>query len=206
MIKLSLSLVGLEKTDSHIKTHDTPAINILAPSSIPKPCLQKWNYCFVARYLSYIQDMICPDIAFSVQKCARFCHSRTQDHEEAIKRICRYLLRINDKGLIIQPNKKKGLECYVDADWTCTWTFDSSFDPLSNHSRTCFVILYAGCTILWNFKFQLITALSPTEAEYINLSSALCEVITIIQLLENLQHKGLPIHCATPKVRCRTFE
>ena len=82
-----------------------------------------------------------------------------------------------DKGIILRPNKSKGLECYVDADWAGAWTFSSSFDPLSTHSRTGFVILYAGCPILWKSKIQSITALSTTKAEYIALSSALREVI-----------------------------
>ena len=150
--------------------------------------------------------MVRPDITFDVQQCARFCHSPSQDHEEAVKRICRYLLSTRDKGIILRPNKSKGLECFVDADWAGAWTFSSSFDPLSTHSRTGFVVLYAGCPILWKSKIQSITALSTTEAEYIALSSALREVIALIHLLEDLHSNGLPIHCATPKIKCRTFE
>ena len=120
--------------------------------------------------------------------------------------MCRYLLGTRDKGLILRPDKTKGLKCYVDADWAGAWTFGSSYDPLSTHSRTGFVILYAGCPILWKSKIQSITALSTTEAEYIALSSALREVIAIIHLLEDLHSNGLPIHCATPKIKCRTFE
>ena len=108
--------------------------------------------------------------------------------------------------MVLCPNKNKGLECYVDADWAGSWTYHSSHDPLSTHSRTGFVIYYAGCPILWKSKPQSITALSTTEAEYIALSSALREVIGIIHLLEDLNKEGLPIHCATPIVRCRTFE
>ena len=206
MIERALSIVGLHGTDSHIKRHDTPAIDILVPSTKTKPRLQKWNYRSAVGCLSYIQAMVRPDITFAVQQCARFCHSPSQDHEEAVKRICRYLLGTRDKGLILRPDKTKGLECYVDADWAGAWTFGSSYDPLSTHSRTGFVILYAGCPILWKSKIQSITALSTTEAEYIALSSALREVIAIIHLLEDLHSNGLPIHCATPKIKCRTFE
>ena len=53
---------------------------------------------------------------------------------------------------------------------------------------------------------QSLIALSTTEAEYIALSSALREVIALIHLLEYLQSQGLPIHTATPKITCRTFE
>ena len=150
--------------------------------------------------------MVRPNITFVVQQCARFCHDPDQDNKEAVKRICRYLLSTCDKGLVLCPDKSKGLECYIDVDWTGAWTFTSSFDPLSTHSRTGFVILYAGCPILWKSKIQSITALSTTEAEYTALSLALHEAIAIINLLEDLNTKSLPIHCATPKIRCRTFE
>ena len=113
---------------------------------------------------------------------------------------------VPETGLVLRPDKTKGLECYVDADWAGSWTYHSSHDPLSTHSRTSFVIYYAGCPILWKSKLQTITALSTTEAEYIALSSALREVLGIIHLLEDLHKNGLPIHCATPKIRCRTFE
>ena len=55
----------------------------------------------------------------------------------------------------------------------------SSIDPLSTHSRTGFVIYYAGCPIVWTSKIQTITALSTTETEYIALSSALQEELEL---------------------------
>ena len=57
-----------------------------------------------------------PHITFSVQKCARFYHAPKQDHEEAVNRICYYLLSTRTKGLILGPNNNKGIECYVDVD------------------------------------------------------------------------------------------
>ena len=206
MIDHALSIVGLNHQETHVKMHDTPAVDVLTSSPSSKPRLQKWNYRSTVGCLSYIQAMIRPDITMAVQQCARFCTDPKQDHEEAVKRICRYLLKTRDKGLILRPDKSKGLECFVDADWAGSWSYQSSMDPLSTHSRTGFVILYAGCPILWKSKIQSITALSTTEAEYIALSSALREVIGLIHLLEDLNSKGLPIHCATPKIKCRTFE
>ena len=80
------------------------------------------------------------------------------------------------------------------------------FDPISTRSRTGFVVLYAGCPILWKSKIQSLTALSTTEAEYIALSAALREVIGIIHLLQDLKDNGLPILGTKPKICCRTFE
>ena len=156
--------------------------------------------------LSYIQAIIHPDITFAVQQCARFCNNPSRDNEEAVKRICRYLLKHKNKGLVLKPDKTRGLECYVDADFAGSWTSNSSSDPLSCHSRTEFVITYAGCPILWKSKVQTLIALSTTEAEYIALSSALREVIGIINLLEDLKGHSLPLHASTPIIKCRTFE
>jgi len=53
---------------------------------------------------------------------------------------------------------------------------------------------------------QQLIALSTTEAEYISLSSALREVISVVHLLEEFNKRNFPIHGATPKVTCRAFE
>lgn len=150
--------------------------------------------------------MVRPDITFAVQQCSRFCINPNKDHEEAVKRICRYLLKTRDKGLVLKPDLSKGLECHVDADWAGSWTHRSSSDPSSTYSRTGFCITYAGCPLVWKSSMQSIIALSTTEAEYIALSTALREVISIIQLLKELEGKGFAIHKTTPKITCRTFE
>jgi hypothetical protein len=150
--------------------------------------------------------MIRPDMTMSVQQCARFCNNPDKSHEEAVKRICRYLLRTRDKGLVLKPDSSRGLECYVDADWAGSWQHRSSPDPLSAHSRTGYVIMYAGCPIIWASKMQTLVALSTTEAEYIALSSALREVIYVMNLLNELQGRGFRLNTSTPVVRCKVFE
>ena len=119
-----------------------------------------------------------------------FCNNPSKPHEEAVKRICRYILATRDKGLVLKPDQTKGLECFVDADWAGSWRPRSSGDPLSAHSRTGFVIMYAGCPILWASKMQMLMGLSTTKAEYIALSSALREVIGITNLLNELQTRS----------------
>jgi hypothetical protein len=139
----------------------------------------------------------------ATQQCARFCNDPKREHEEAVKRICRYLLKTKDMGLILKPDKSKGLECYVDADWAGSWRDHSSNDPLSAHSRTGYVIMYAGCPIIWASKMQepLKIALSTTEAEYIiALSTSLPEVIAVMNLINELQSNGYPVHRSIPKV------
>ena len=142
--------------------------------------------------------MIRPDITFAVQQCTRFCNEPKQEHEEAVKCICPYLLKANDKGLIFHPDKTRGLECYVDADFAGSWHNRSSHDPISSHSRTGYVICYGGCPIVWSSKLHPLIALSTTEAEYIALSSALRDVINIQHLMKELQLKGFKLHKQCP--------
>ena len=80
--------------------------------------------------------MVRPYITFAVQQCARFCIYPSLEHEQAVKRICRYLLRTKDKGLIFRQDKSRGLQCYVDADWAGTWKKPSAHDPMPAHPRT----------------------------------------------------------------------
>jgi hypothetical protein len=150
--------------------------------------------------------MVRPDATMPVQQCACFCNNPQQQHEEAVKRICRYLLKTKHQGLILKPDKSRGLECHVDADWAGLWQDRLSNDPLSSHSRTGYVITYAGYPIVWASKLQPLIALSSTAAEYIALSTSLREVITIMNLLNEFKDKGFPVHSSTPKVVCRVFE
>ena len=66
--------------------------------------------------------------------------------------------------------------------------------------------MYAGCPIAWKSSLQPLIALSTTEAEYIALSTALRDVISIMHLIEELRSRKIHIHSPTPKVVCRTFE
>jgi hypothetical protein len=175
MIDRVLRIVGLDPDSTRTKLHDTPAASDRLLDNDPngKPGEQSWNYRSAVGCLSYLQAMIRPNTTMPVQQCTRFCNEPKRDHEEAVKRICRYLLKTKDQGLILKPDKSRGLECFVDADWAGSWRDRSSNGPLSSHSRTGYVIKYAGCPIIWASKMQPLIALSTTEAEYIALSSAL---------------------------------
>lgn len=145
-----MKMVNLDTTAKGTKMHDTPASSTAPLDQDPAdtPHRYAWNYRAVVGSLSYLQAMIRPDITMAVQQCARFCNHPRQQHAEAVKRICRYLLRTKDQGLILRPDRTQGLECYVDADWAGSWQHRSCTDPMSAKSRTGYIILYAGCPII----------------------------------------------------------
>ena len=79
-------------------------------------------------------------------------------------------------------------------------------DPTTAKSRSGCVITYAGFPITWAPKLQTFTALSTTEAEYVSLSSALCNQIPFNGTDEggHSVKRGCQLH--SPKVHCMAFE
>ena len=68
--------------------------------------------------LNYLAGKRRPEIQFAVHQCVQCSQDPKMCHEKAIKRIVRYLKRTKIKGLKLRVDKKKGIECFVDADFT----------------------------------------------------------------------------------------
>ena len=115
MLRRLFTVIGLDKY-CNVKLHDTLCSTISDNSLIALPRQQQNHYRNAIGSLSYIQAIIRPDITMTVQQCARFCNIPNKEHEEAVKRITRYLLKTKDQGLNFYPDLSKGLEYYVDAD------------------------------------------------------------------------------------------
>lgn len=207
-IERILEMLGLNPHNDRIKMHDSPADSqrLLDRELDSPPHDATWNYRSVVGCLSCLQAMIRPDITMAVQQCARFCNDSRKPHSDAVKRIGRYLLRTRDKGLVLRPDTSRGLECFVDADWAGAWQSRSSDDPSFAFSCTGYVIMFAGCPIVWASKRQTLIALSTTESEYIALSSALREVIYIMNLLNEIRQRGFKVNTSTPSIKCKVFE
>ena len=208
VIERCLEIVGLSNNDEKTKLHDTPAetTKVLHKDRDGPARKLKWNYRSIVGALNYLQGMTRPDLSYAVHQCARFCESPKLSHEQAIKRICRYLKGTKEEGMIFKPNLKEGFKCYVDADRAGNWNKDYVDDESCVKSRTGFLITYAGCPVTWASKLQPLVALSTTESEVIALSAALREAIHMMNLLKELRASGIPIPFVKPKVTCRTFE
>ena len=85
----------------------------------------------------------------AVDQCARFSSNPMLSHEIAVKRIRRYLLGTKNLGIVYNPDMKKGLECYVDADFAGGWAKADADNPDNVLSRTGYIIMYAGCPLIW---------------------------------------------------------
>ena len=158
--------------------------------------------------LNYLVNSTQPDLAYSVHQCARFSNDPKRSHEQAVKRILRYLLylkRTETMGIRFLPSQSKSLKVYVDASFAGDWNKVWSEEPTSVISRTGYLIKYGTCPNIWCFKLQSEIALSVTESEYIELSQSLRDALPLAELLKELQ---LVIHKTdkSPEIHCSVFE
>ena len=126
-------------------------------------------------------------------------------HEQAVKRLYRYLLETKEQGLILSPDISVGIDCFVDADFAGNWRKEDAEDRNSLLSRTGFVIFFCGYPITWVSKLQAGVALSTTEAEYIALSHSMRELIPFRSLVLEFQERLQYLSSATT-ISCKVFE
>jgi len=176
---------ALNLGDSHGK--ETPAEFGTLPKDLDgEPMNGTFSYPSVIGMLLYLSGHSRPDIAFAVSQCARFTHSPTRLHEEALKRIGLYLKQTRTEGLILEPDLTNGLklDCYVDADFAGQWGYEDKNDPSCMKSRTGFIIFMSECPILWVSKLQSEIATSTMESEYIALSTAMRDLLPLKHKVE----------------------
>ena len=137
--------------------------------------------------LMYLATICRPDIAFAVQRLARFVDKPTENVVRAAKRVLAYLKGTKDSGLEYTPEiessfwkvysevAKKGERelpstvAFTDSDFAgCTVTL---------RSTTGSILYHRGCPIARSAKRQSILAHSTCEAEYVALYDAIrmCE-------------------------------
>ncbi|KAL7476097.1 hypothetical protein ACHAW6_001978 [Cyclotella cf. meneghiniana] len=76
----------------------------------------------------------------------------------------------------------------------------------TSKSRSGWLILYANSQVIWCSKLDSQVALPMTEAEYIALSQALCDVIPIIALLAEMRGYCFQVICEASCIYCKAFE
>ncbi len=205
LIQRIIDLLGDAVTAANTK--NTPAVwkEVLHRDEHGPPRRQPWNYRSAIGMLNYLAATTRPDILFATHQCARFASNPKLSHERALKRIVRYLKGTADKGIIFSPDTSQGFQCFVDADFAGGFTPETSDDPVSVHSRTGYVIYFMGCPIVWVSKLQTEISLSTVEAEYIALSTAMRDVIP---LMDQVKEMDLIYDRTTPKpvIHCTLFE
>lgn len=146
------------------------------------------------------------DCAFAINQCARFGSNPKKEHGDAVRYVARYLAGTRDKGIILQPDKSRSFDVYVDADFCGAWDPSEADDPDTARSRTGYCITYAGCPIYWTSRLQTEHTMSSTESEYIALSEALRSVIPMMSIVEEMSRHRIRLNVAAPQVHCKVFE
>ena len=191
------------------KLQKTPAATTVKLHRDPngKPHDESWHYRSVIGKLNFLEKSTRLDLSYAVHQCARFSAEPKESHANAVKRIGRYLIGTKNDGIILNP-KEHSFDCFVDADFVGNWhRLHADVDPGTAKSRTGYVIMYAGCPVVWASRLQREVALSTTEAEYNALSESLREVRNMMQLLDEAKDKLKWTTATTPpKVHCKVFE
>jgi hypothetical protein len=136
--------------------------------------------------LMYLASNTRPDIAFAVHQCARFTHCPRRSHEQALKRIARYLKGTRERGIVVRPSQDLSLDLFADADFAGLWNVEPPDEPISVKSRTGYIVTLGGTPVVWSSKLQTEIALSTQEAEYIALSMAMRELLPLRRLIVDL--------------------
>ena len=124
--------------------------------------------------LPYLANVTRPDIMYAVNVLSRHQVNPTDDEWTMVERVFRYLKGTKSLGLRYLGKGDK-LEGFSDA----------SFADCKGSITTCgFVIKLFGDTISWKTKKQTYVSLSTCEAEYIAMSYASREMMSIVNSLE----------------------
>ena len=202
-------LEDLDMVHDTLKPKDIPACSskLLKRDLKGEKFDRSFHYRSVIGKLNYLEKGTRSDISYITHQCARFVEDPRQCHGRAIRHLARYLKGTKDKGLILKPKKGKGLEVYVDADFSGNWDpSNPGKDRDTARSRHGYIVMYDGCPVIWKSQLQTEIALSSTESEYIGLSYALREVIPITGLLKEMRKNNFPMGKTTPKIKCAVFE
>jgi hypothetical protein len=207
LIKRIVNLLGLGQNEFNVqtKTKITSGKPLLNKDLEGKLHKKDWKYCTTIGMLNYLQGNTRPEISMATHQLTRFCQDPRLSHEQTTTRLGRYLAHTKDRGIVDEPDKSMGIECYIDADFAGGWNITTSADADNVMSCTGFVITYANCPIYWASRLQTEIALRTVKAEYIAMSSALGKVIPLMTLMKEL-HTNFPVHTNKPNFFCKVHE
>ena len=104
--------------------------------------------------MNYLESSCRPDISYIVHQCARFSTDTRREHRQALRWLGKYLKENVNEGTKLQPEKGRGFEVWVDAEFAGNWNRSEIEDRYTSRSRHGYVIMYEGCPILHKSQIQ----------------------------------------------------
>jgi hypothetical protein len=124
------------------------------------------------RYLTHTR----PNLAFSVDYVSRFMQRPMMEHQQAMKRIIRYVAGTLDHDLYYPRCPRVAhLVWYSDSD--------HAGDIETSKSTSEILFFFGKCLVYWQSVKQQVVALSSYEAEYIASSTTSTQSLWLVQLL-----------------------
>jgi hypothetical protein len=118
------------------------------------------------------------DLVFSVGYVSRFMQRPTTEHQQAVKRIIRYVAGTLDHDLYYPRCPREAhLVGYSDSDHA---------GDIDTSKSTSGILFFVNCLISWQSVKQQVVALSSCEAEYIAASTASTQALWLVRLLNDL--------------------
>lgn len=186
LIDRIIEALGLDDGNVHGKW--TPAeLKPLVKDADGEPAREGFSFAAVVGMLLYLTGHSRPEMSYAVNCAARYMFAPKHSHEQALKRIGRYLKATRDRGMVLNPSGNVlKIDCYPDADFAGMYGHEKSNDPACVKSRTGYVITAANCPVHWQSKLQGQTAGSTMEAEINALAHSCRELFPIMDMLKSL--------------------
>ena len=119
------------------------------------------------------------DLAFSVGYVSRCMQRPTMEHQQAVKRIIRYVAGTLDHGLYYP-------RCPGGAHFIRYNDSDHAGDIDTSKSTSGIIFFLGKCLVSWQLVKQPVVAMSSCEADYVAASTASTQALWLAQLLSDL--------------------
>lgn len=142
-------------------------------TDLDREYVSKVPYANVVGSLMYLMVCSRPDIGYGVSMVSRYLADPGREHWLAVKWLLRYLNGTRDYGLVYGKcgEENQNVRGYVDSDYA------KNLDRSRSITGYAFQVL--GNLVSWKARLQKVVALSTTEAEYIALTDAMKEALSL---------------------------
>ncbi|KAL7290555.1 hypothetical protein TKK_0015322 [Trichogramma kaykai] len=138
--------------------------------------LENQNFRAAIGSLMYLATVTRPDIAYAVNYLSRKQVAPSEEDWKDVKRIFRYLQGTRDVGLIYKANNEN-MYCHTNSSFR---------DHQDSTSTSVYVIKLFGDAISWRSHKQVYVSLSTCQAEYLAMSEAAAEIVSLDKVIRDM--------------------